>query len=163
MFIGPTIRQELREAGVMELREQYLAMFGERYPFFNHCQFDSVEEYVEGLKRSLAEKTVYVPRCPFRTIEQIMDEEYRKTHNGEPMPEKKFLRMDANARKLLFSDEVRVHLPQKYKEMFGERFPKCDLPEFSSVEEYVEALRRSIEEKKRYVRKYPVDSQGESV
>ena len=163
MFVSPSARKKLYEAGVIELREQYFAMFGEDYPFFNRCQFYSVEEYVEGLKRSLAEKTVYVPRCPFRTIEQIMDEEYRKTHNGEPMPEKKFLRMDANARKLLFSDEVRVHLPQKYKEMFGERFPKCDLPEFSSVEEYVEALRRSIEEKKRYVRKYPVDSQGESV
>ena len=162
MFIGPTIRKELREAGGMELREQYFAMFGERYPFFNHCQFSSVEEYVEGLKRSIAEKTVYVPKCPFRTPEEIMDEEYRKTHNGDPMPQRKFLFIDANARKLLFSDSVR-QMHKQYSQMFGERFPSCDFPEFSSAEEYVEALRRSVEEKKRYVRKYPIDPKREPI
>jgi len=75
-YIGPTPeeREKLHEAGADRLLEQLHKTLKASYVPFNHMQFDTAEEYILCLKRSIADKKAYVPRNPGKGFEILPDE-----------------------------------------------------------------------------------------
>lgn len=75
-YIGPTPEEteKLREVGAGRLFHQLCEELNISYVPFNHMQFDTAEEYILCLKRSIADKKAYVQRNPGKGFEILPQE-----------------------------------------------------------------------------------------